>query len=95
MANVQNNHELMVIVNKEAGSERIQELLPEQPGLSAVGSKQPEFSGSKVCLATNSEVAMFTLSPARKASISADNAAQSRSPVHQWQYSTINLHNVS
>ena len=100
MANVQNNHELTVILTKEEGPEGNQELLEqssEQLDSRAAGSDHspPEISGS--CLTTNSssEAPMLTLSPVRKPeSIAADNAARSRSPVQYWQHSTINLHNV-
>ena len=99
MANVQNNHELTVILTKEVGPERSQESEQPSTGLEGVaGSQAPEVSGSdsKACLITHSssEAPMLTLSPARKACISADNAARSRSPVHKWQHSTSNLHNV-
>ena len=99
MANVQNSHELTVILTKEAGPEGSHELLLEQSseqldsGTAESDHGPPEVSGS--CLTTNnsSEAPMVTLSPVRKESVAADNAARSRSPVQYWQHS-INLHNV-
>ena len=99
MANVQNNHELTVILTKEEGPEGSQELLEQSSeqldsGTAGFDHSPPEVSGS--CLTTNSssEAPMLTLSPVRKESIAADNAARNRSPVQYWQHSTINLHNV-
>jgi hypothetical protein len=95
MASIQNNHELTVILTEEAGFEGNQELLIEQSSkrIDSDTDGPPEVSASCLTINSSSEATMLALSPVRN--LESDNAARSRSPLHHWQYYTINLHNVS
>ena len=92
MASIQNNHELTVILTDEAGFEGNQELLEQSSKQLECTDSPPDVSGSRLTT-TGSSASMLALSPVHN--LESDNAARSRSPVQHWQYSTINLHNVS
>ena len=95
MASIHNNHELTVILTEEAGFEGNLELLEQsskQLESECVDSPPDVSAGSRLTTTSNS-ASMLALSPVHN--LESDNAARSRSPVQHWQYSTINLHNVS